>query len=102
MKREDGFYWVMVYGRWTIMVWHNYIQPSRIGTGRWLATGDSSDWLDEDFDEINETRLLPPNEQPSAKIYVTELRDQKTCPHDHWERGRCEECGYCPDEAEYE
>lgn len=55
MKRENGFYWVKHRGNWIVALWTNYV-------------GMESDWRttddyildDSELDEINETKLIPP------------------------------------------
>lgn len=61
MKRENGFYWVKWNWEkgpeWEIAEYF----PGRIGIpGTWYRTGDDVGFDDEDFFEINETRLIPP------------------------------------------
>lgn len=63
MKREEGYYWVLVMpipqagqwdqvGKWEIAFWQvigNY--------GTWLLTGDEECYQDDHFEEIDENRI---------------------------------------------
>jgi hypothetical protein len=54
MKREPGYYWVKCEDRWMIARWV---------LSWWWTEWDVKEWRDEDFEEINEVRILNPDEQ---------------------------------------
>lgn len=60
MKREHGFYWVKInrldweFAKWEIS-WRGYEE--------WAVCGGELYKEDGDFDEINENRILPPDER---------------------------------------
>jgi hypothetical protein len=50
MKRENGFYWVKnAYNNWVIAEYYNDI---------WYKTGNEEEFLDLDFVEIDENRII--------------------------------------------
>ena len=49
MKREDGFYWVKLYGRWQPA---EYRGDSGLYTPYWQVIGFDEEFFDRDFDEI--------------------------------------------------
>ena len=58
MKRATGFYWIRKGHKWQIAEWDNDCQY-------WLLTGigadnegDTYEFSDSDFDEIDETQLI--------------------------------------------
>ena len=55
MKRQSGYYWVNQGGLWEVAFWNAVISE-------WHVTGSSTYWGDSIFDQINETRILAPDE----------------------------------------
>lgn len=56
MKRETGYYWVKYSGEWCAA----YYDGAYWSLQKWLI-----DFKDSDFTEINETRILNPDEHNS-------------------------------------
>lgn len=63
--------------------------------------------ITDDFYVLDAIRDLAPGvlwqiqRQPETKVYVTPMQfSQDECKHQCWERGRCEDCGYTPQEEE--
>jgi hypothetical protein len=54
MEREDGFYWVLDGGNWTIACWENRWSPKG-----WTGILNNTEYNrdDSDFDEIDERRI---------------------------------------------
>lgn len=60
MKREPGFYWVKIDRlSWEVAKW----EVSWRGHEQWAVCGGELYRDDDDFDEINENRILPPDER---------------------------------------
>lgn len=57
--RETGWYWVRDSRGWTIASWDG---DSEV----WWVNGDHIPCGDEDFDKINEQRILNPDEIPTT------------------------------------
>lgn len=55
MKREPGYYWVRKASGWAIAKYTKFDD--------WDLPGLNKSFDDKDFDEINETRLIAPDEQ---------------------------------------
>lgn len=54
MKRELGFYWVMFKDEWVVAEW--------LACDKWLSGfHNASYFLDNDFDQIDENRIINPN-----------------------------------------
>lgn len=62
MKRESGYYWVKIDGKWEIGLYDRKLQ-------RWYFVYTMIDYIDRYFDEINETRILNPDEQANKEAY---------------------------------
>lgn len=59
--RENGHYWVKRTGEWiTAKFMSNY--------SLWEIMGAYDEYEDGDFDEIDETRILTPDEQLKSKL----------------------------------
>lgn len=58
--RKAGFYHVKYMGKWIIAEYYPSWSPE---TATWLITGNEIDHEDKDFDQINETRILNPDEE---------------------------------------
>jgi hypothetical protein len=69
MERKEGYYWVKMNGNWTVAEW---AYQGNVGENfGWDTLGNQFPWEDADMDEINETRILPPDEQkPEFKVGV--------------------------------
>ena len=48
MKRENGYYWVKIYGAWLIAKWHE---------DKWLVIHQEYKFNDDYWDEIDETKI---------------------------------------------
>ena len=55
VARQGGYYWVKHEGVWDIAFW---VERSMV----WLVAGVSDIWTNDRFDQINETRILAPDE----------------------------------------
>lgn len=55
MKRQDGFYFIRLFDKWTIA----YYSEKK----RWYMQGDSEYLLDSEVDEVIEERILMPDEK---------------------------------------
>lgn len=55
MSRQSGYYWVKEDGLWVVAWYSSTLQA-------WQVAGSRSYWEDTAFDEINETRILAPDE----------------------------------------
>ena len=55
--REEGFYWVKTSGKWIVGRWCNEDQIMY-----WDVPETVYKKYDNDFEEINETKLTPPQE----------------------------------------
>lgn len=58
MPRESGFYWVQIYGellpaRWVIARYESKYDE-------WYFTGNGSSYSPDSITEVNEARILPP------------------------------------------
>lgn len=56
----DGYYWVRYKGVWYIARWHTAYKDDIGESGDFLMTGTEQCFQPYDFEEINETRILPP------------------------------------------
>lgn len=56
MKREPGYYWVQLGIYWMVAQWNAEYS-------HWLLPGSVMDFFDTELSEINETRLIAPDEQ---------------------------------------
>lgn len=59
MKREIGFYWVRYRSLWHVAEWTEL--------GYWEVTHNNQCYTDEEWDEINETRLVAPLKKVDPK-----------------------------------
>jgi phosphopentomutase len=55
MHRENGYYWVKTKSCWKIAYWSD---GEDIYPGHWSLAGMIGSFQNEDFDEINETRII--------------------------------------------
>lgn len=53
MERLAGFYWTKLNGSWRVCRWSDEIHA-------WYLAGVEESYESSEFDEINETRILPP------------------------------------------
>lgn len=60
MKRNEGFYFVKINRVWTVAKWVVNYRDSLGKSGDWLLPGSEMTFTDEEL-EINEERILPPN-----------------------------------------
>ncbi len=66
MARQDGYYWVKYFGDWQI---------GRFSKDRWYLTYDALDG-DSHFSEINESRILSPDEPVvTSEMYLNLQKD---------------------------
>jgi hypothetical protein len=80
MERKEGYYWVKIdtsteelkyHGNhWRAALW--YCNNGDGSDLLWRIAGDDTRFDDDDFFEINETRILPPDEQNPTLGKVTE------------------------------
>lgn len=56
MTRKSGYYWVKYCGEFVVAEYLNDSDKS------WYMAGVSLSFYDSDFDQINETRILSPDE----------------------------------------
>lgn len=54
-KREHGYYWVKINVGWRVLEWNERLQC-------WYHIGGLATFQDDDMIEINENRLLAPDE----------------------------------------
>lgn len=54
--REHGYYWVKINVGWRVLEWHARLQC-------WYHIGGLATFQDDDMQEINENRLLAPDER---------------------------------------
>lgn len=55
MTRQSGYYWVSNGGLWEVAFWNRMLNC-------WVVTESSTLWDESIFDQINETRILAPDE----------------------------------------
>jgi hypothetical protein len=53
--REKGFYWVKLDGLWIVAMYHDELHA-------WKTPGSFVEMMDEQFEKINEQKLLQPND----------------------------------------
>jgi hypothetical protein len=64
MKRTSGYYWVKYEGSWTVAQYKD--------NAYWWVLTFQTDFEDDEFDEINEDRILTPEEiQECAEVVDT-------------------------------
>jgi hypothetical protein len=54
MSRKEGYYWVKFKGQWEVANWNSSYSI-------WKTAGCNYYFRDDEFDEINETQILLPN-----------------------------------------
>lgn len=64
MKREPGFYWVKFWNVWTVAEYYNSDTYGPL----WAVPGWADSKKEEELDEINETRIIAPDEQVADKM----------------------------------
>lgn len=64
MKRENGYYWVRYQAvtDWEVSEWLGEKHNS------WVFSWSDNDYVDSDFYEINETRILDPDEREALAV----------------------------------
>lgn len=55
--RQEGYYWVKLRGKRIVARWSNEIGTEYFKM-YWYITGSSSTYIDSDFEEINENRIV--------------------------------------------
>lgn len=56
MSRIEGYYWVRMGNEWYIAEWESRVSEIYY----WTMTGSNVPFKNSEFDEIRETRILPP------------------------------------------
>jgi hypothetical protein len=90
MERKEGYYWVKYNIDWEIGHWNTTID-------KWTLTDVYDTFGEEEMDEINENRILSPDEKPQAILTSVELVGVK-CAHQYYVYdigGGVKRCGYC-------
>lgn len=54
-NRKDGYYWVKIYNQWVIAKWYSIHDC-------WGVIDINNTLEDEDFEKINERKIINPNE----------------------------------------
>lgn len=66
MERKEGYYWVRlddhISPQWQVALWCDNDGGYEGGDWWWRLPGDDDMYFDEDFSEINESRIPSPDE----------------------------------------
>jgi len=67
MKRQEGHYWIKYAGEWEIAFWRPAELEKRLG--RWFVVGQDGSINNNDVEEVNESRILTPEEIDATEPY---------------------------------